>query len=666
MIGVRSTHIVEPTGEFVSHVAVNVLSNVLRQSLDGLKSASSWLASITREYDPFGIAIRRYGENLQARYGKIRIFGMSEPIPLRDLFVRVNILPKALAHYRLSADDMQELFDWQTRRVERALETVDALELVDKAARADVEAAGGEHIRQLIVLGKPGAGKTTLLKFIMLKALAGGFTKSRIPVLIPLKDWSDSGRSLLDFIIAQFDICGFPNADDFVARLLEKGGVLILLDGLDEIMRNTEETVTQIRDFAFRYRKNQFIISCRVAAFEYVFDQFDEVEIADFTDEQIDAFVTGWFSADNVKQRLCRSELRQAKNTPIRELCRTPLLLTMLCVAFDEVMEFPTSRAQLYSEAADALLKRWDTSRSIKRVDVYRRLSVRHKQDMLSGIAYNAFELRRYFFRQTWIEQQVESYLSNLPGYGDADDSVDISAIVKSIEAQHGLLVERAQHVYSFSHLTIQEYFAARYVAIADATELARVTGKHMLDPGWREVFLLCVEMLSSADAVLMAMRESVASVAASTPGLPEFIGSLESAVREDAPCPRHICKVVVLSEIDDQYYRAFGGAVGEHAIEIVNQLGYDVESYSKVFGLHKAGQYKAWQLTLRDVCMSIAVDPDRNISQEAMLKYIRGTRLIVDCLRVDAYVTRPVREWLLESILTEPPVAPPARVVPA
>jgi predicted NACHT family NTPase len=34
--------------------------------------------------------------------------------------------------------------------------------------------------------------------------------------------------------------------------------------------------------------------------------------------------------------------------------------------------------------------------------------------------------------------------------------------ILKSIEAQHGLLVERSRGIYSFSHLTFHEYFTAR------------------------------------------------------------------------------------------------------------------------------------------------------------------------------------------------------------
>jgi len=38
----------------------------------------------------------------------------------------------------------------------------------------------------------------------------------------------------------------------------------------------------------------------------------------------------------------------------IKELASNPLLLTMLCLTFDERMEFPPNRAELYGEAIDA------------------------------------------------------------------------------------------------------------------------------------------------------------------------------------------------------------------------------------------------------------------------------------------------------------------------
>lgn len=46
----------------------------------------------------------------------------------------------------------------------------------------------------------------------------------------------------------------------------------------------------------------------------------------------------------------------------------------------------------------------------------------------------------------------------------DAPKRLDGEAVLKAIEVQQGLLVERATETYSFSHLTLQEYLTAKYV----------------------------------------------------------------------------------------------------------------------------------------------------------------------------------------------------------
>ena len=48
---------------------------------------------------------------------------------------------------------------------------------------------------------------------------------------------------------------------------------------------------------------------------------------------------------------------------------------------------------------------------------------------------------------------------------------MDSEVVLKALEAQHGLLVERARGIYSFSHLTFQEYFTAREVVNNSAAQ---------------------------------------------------------------------------------------------------------------------------------------------------------------------------------------------------
>ena len=127
-------------------------------------------------------------------------------------------------------------------------------------------------------------------------------------------------------------------------------------------------------------------------------------------------------------------------------------------------MAFPANRAELYKEALDALLKKWDASRSITRDEIYRHLSLRRRESLFSRIGAETFEANQYFIPQQDLERQILNYIRNLPEAGSETLEVDSENVLKSIEAQHGIILERAKGIFSFSHLTFQEYFTARYV----------------------------------------------------------------------------------------------------------------------------------------------------------------------------------------------------------
>jgi predicted site-specific integrase-resolvase len=56
------------------------------------------------------------------------------------------------------------------------------------------------------------------------------------------------------------------------------------------------------------------------------------------------------------------------------------------------------------------LLKKWDVKRNIEREQVYKRLSLKRKEDLLSQIARTTFEAGNYFFKQ----REVERYISHI------------------------------------------------------------------------------------------------------------------------------------------------------------------------------------------------------------------------------------------------------------
>ncbi|MBX2998022.1 MAG: NACHT domain-containing protein [Caldilineaceae bacterium] len=446
-------------------------------------------------------ALTRYKESLLRHYGTLRVLGKTEDVPLGDVFTDVYLLDQLTAQRRF---DIRELVGNQSSRddLHRQSSTrQNGLGLVNQG-------------KNLYILGKPGAGKTTFLKWITVRSIGGKLTNPRLPIFVSLHEWSNSRHTeLLPFIVEKLAVHHFPEAAAWLEFLLTEGRALLLFDGLDEVRQENEQRARLsllLKDFTTKYDRSQHLITCRVAASEYVFPGFQDVEVADFTAKQVRAYAQKWFGKQETKYAAFVAELEKTDHQGLRELCNVPLLLSMLCLYFDDAMTFPGRRAELYEDALDALLRKWDSSRQIQRDSIYQSLSHKRKQQMLAHIATPAFEKGEYYFTTRRLTDDLSAYLSRLPG-APTDADIDGEAVLRAIEAQHGVLVERARNIHSFSHLSFQEYFAARYIAENEARgATGRLIRDHLTDRRWREIFLLTVSMLDNADDFMKHMRTAV------------------------------------------------------------------------------------------------------------------------------------------------------------
>lgn len=445
-------------------------------------------------------AAGNYRAKIKKLYGTMQIMGMAKPMPLDDIFTEAYLLDKPTAFGRFDIERLKQLAADPDAPPQNA-KRVGGLTLVQRN-------------RNLFILGKPGAGKTTFLKYIAVQAAEPDKPViDKVPIFVSLKEWADSGADLMTFIADRFDTCDFPDARPFVEELLKSGGAIVLFDGLDEVNQEGGQRDKQTRamnNFVEKYDRAQCLITCRVAASDYSFKPFTYVEVADFTPKQIEQFVGNWFRDDDETRKKFLAEFAREDNKGLRELARTPLLLTLLCLAFNETLTFPQRRVEIYKEALDALLKKWDSSRRIKRDEVYRKLSLGHKENMLARIAAETFEKNEYFIPQRELERLITNYAKNVPPH-DTDESTDGEVILKAIEAQHGIFVERAREIYSFSHLTFQEYFTARYIVDNSAKgTLTSLVKEHCAEGRWREVFLLTASLLPDASQFMAMFRDSI------------------------------------------------------------------------------------------------------------------------------------------------------------
>jgi hypothetical protein len=454
-------------------------------------------------------AASTYREKIYALYGTTRVIGKSEPISLEGVFTDVYILDKPTAYQRYDIFKLRnEAQDHSTSTGHRIF----GLSLVESRTR-------------LFILGKPGAGKTTFLKYVALQSTKGNI--KQIPIFVGLKEWADSSLDLVSFIVKQFDICDFPNAWQFVDHILEKGQAIVLFDGLDEVRQEENKrsvTISDIRDFTNKYFKCKCLVTCRIAATDYTFEHFEYVEIADFTDEQIFTYARKWFENDNEKYEAFAKGIKKPENRGLYEIASVPILLTLLCLSFNASMDFPHRRVEVYEEALEALLKTWDATRNIKRDEIYRDLTYTRKRQMLSRLAAITFQENKYFVSQAELAGHIVGFLQMLPG-AEVAAEIDGSGILKAIEAHHGILSERAHLIYSFSHLTFQEYFAAR--AVVDDPSGRSLKGLLSMDTvasdRWREVILMSASLMNNGEVFFDRFHDAIAEIAATFSALVEM-----------------------------------------------------------------------------------------------------------------------------------------------
>ncbi|MFC7382638.1 NACHT domain-containing protein [Sphaerisporangium rhizosphaerae] len=362
-------------------------------------------------------------------------------------------------------------------------------------------AAGHDGGRVLAVIGGPGSGKTTLVRTTTLNLSTCTWRFWRggpLPVLLYLRDHAGALMAaqppgLAAVATSAGWLAGrIPAA--WLERRLDRGGCVVLLDGLDEVADEDDRVrvVAWIRRQIERHPRNQYVVTSRPHGYlSNPLPSAEVLQVRRFTHEQIGRYLHGWYHA--IESRAADAPgpavreiaagkaddlLARLRAAPgLYDLAANPLLLTMIANVHRYRGQLPGGRAALYAEMCDVLLHRRQEARNLtdatglrgpQKERVVRHLALAMMRGGVRDMA--AMDAGRAIRRAL---RQVS---------GTVTPEVFLEEARKS-----GLLVEREHGRYAFAHLTLQEYLAAAQIGQHDPGPLAG----HVDDPWWRETILL-------------------------------------------------------------------------------------------------------------------------------------------------------------------------------
>ncbi|CAN1208825.1 hypothetical protein TUMEXPCC7403_01290 [Tumidithrix helvetica PCC 7403] len=471
-------------------------------------------------------------ESIQRQCDRLRVLGMAEPLKLRDIYTAPKFFAQIPSQRRLSIDEL--LKDESSSSFEswrRQVPTTPALEIAQK-----------HH--KLTILGRLGAGKTILLKYLALACIAGDFCPDRVPVFLSLRefarefanlDFTGAPISLAQYIAQQLANYGVEN-NQSSEHLLRHGKLLLLCDELDDVSNLARRSVIgKISQLADRFPQHQWAIASRSSNHTHLLEQFTTFELADFDVLQVYRFATKWFqvngdrnpSTSTNRKKQTSNEFDQLmqfidQKPLLKELASSPLVLSQICLAFQQSRQL--NEFGFYREVLDLLLQDWQATK-IDIPDGAPQTS--EKKALLGHLAIAALDRHGYFWDRAQLEQEIQTFKIRV----NLNQAIDSSDWLEIFKIQHGLIVEPAKDIFSFSDRALQASLVAHKIATSKNPAALKYLWRHLGDRRWHDAIAIVVSMAIAPEELIRAIQNYAESMVANEPKIQQFLAWVSQQV---------------------------------------------------------------------------------------------------------------------------------------
>ena len=360
----------------------------------------------------------------------------------------------------------------------------------------------------ILLRGKAGMGKTTLIKHVANTITEGSCQSSLrdyLPVMVFFKDlWlvyreemKKSGRNISfePLLEAYLKKIKCPLSWAVISNFVQHNRALFMFDGLDEIPEEVRDDIVElIAAFQFQNKGNHFLITGRphgiagraVAQFgKYL----REIEYLD--DSKANDFIRKWFRAVSGKATGLADMTAEDMIFDIKShehlsvFTQNPLLLAAVCVLYMAGGRIPEQRADLYDRIVENLLWRRfhdpaepDKVNEVREYLMLLAFEMQNKNLKTFEVGVGLDVLKNIISQKK--DERVHAYKRR------------IHRMFNEIEPNCGLLNRLSGGEIEFTHLTFQEFMAAKQIDYMDLDYK-----EFLANDWWEETILLYTGLVS-------------------------------------------------------------------------------------------------------------------------------------------------------------------------
>ena len=343
----------------------------------------------------------------------------------------------------------------------------DADDILAKKEKVEFEEMFGtyESGKLLLVEGRPGSGKTTLVHKVTRDwATRGNVLKNAKMVFhIPLRTLAEGKDESLSDILEPF--YRSKGQREKVSSDIDESdgeGVCFIIDGLDEYQPEEESNSVIYQLLRKTYLAEAMIIVASrpvaTATLRREAPVTRRIEVLGFTQQQIFEYIDKFpFSADIPN---LRAYLDSHRN--VLHMCYLPIHAAMVCFLYQhEKGNIPSTETKMYA--------------NFTRFIVLRKLKLSNKKAQLHSLEDLPGEVKEYFRKICHLAFDMTIQSKQVVHQCDTEVQLDDAPSLGLVTIDSTAALYGFDDMYTFLHLTFQEYLAAFHLAKLDDEEQLKI-----------------------------------------------------------------------------------------------------------------------------------------------------------------------------------------------